>query len=82
MWRVEPCFVQVQYVEPCFAQPAAVRAAAVRCHEHQLHEGRERAKRERERELLGRGAVAQQRVGAAPPDLGSCGRAAAPPGFM
>ena len=52
---------------------AAVRAAAVRCHEHQLHEGRERAKRERERELLGRGAVAQQRVGAAPPDLGSCG---------
>ena len=47
---------------------AVVRAAAVRCHEHQLHEGRERAKRERER-----GAVAQQRVGAAPPDLGSCG---------
>ena len=52
---------------------AVVRAAAVRCHEHQLHEGRERAKRERERELLGRGAVAQQRVGEAPPDLGSCG---------
>ena len=47
---------------------AVVRAAAVRCHEHQLHEGRERAKRERER-----GAVAQQRVGEAPPDLGSCG---------
>ena len=52
---------------------AVVRAAAVRCHEHQLHEGRERAKHERERELLGRVAVAQQRVGAAPPDLGSCG---------
>ena len=50
------------------ARAAVVRAAAVRCHEHQLHEGRERAKCARER-----GAVAQQRVGAAPSDLGSCG---------
>ena len=60
-------------VRAAAVRAAVVRAAAVRCHEHQLHEGRERAKRERERELLGRVAVAQQRVGAAPPDLGSCG---------
>ena len=69
--RVE--VVRAAAVRAAAVRAAVVRAAAVRCHEHQLHEGRERAKRERERELLGRGAVAQQRVGAAPPDLGSCG---------
>ena len=64
--RVE--VVRAAAVRAAAVRAAVVRAAAVRCHEHQLHEGRERAKRERER-----GAVAQQRVGAAPPDLGSCG---------
>ena len=69
--RVE--VVRAAAVRAAAVRAAVVRAAAVRCHEHQLHEGRERAKHERERELLGRVAVAQQRVGAALPDLGSCG---------